>query len=100
MMWLLRWAHHNPFLIHLADLFSRFTPIYRSHITPESFVFAITDTVGIVLAGWVATRIYNAASERCLLTAYVYPLVLVFCAVSYVLVSLHPRSFYYDLKRR
>jgi hypothetical protein len=97
MMWLLRWAHHNPFLIHLADLFSRFTPIYRSHITPESFVFAITDTVGIVLAGWVATRIYNAASERCLLTAYVYPLVLVFCAVSYVLVSLHPRSFYYDL---
>ena len=97
MMWLLRWAHHNPSLIHLADLVSRFTPIYRSHITPETFILAITDTAGIVLAGWVATRIYNAASERCLLNAYVYPLVLVFCAISYVLVSLQPRSFYYDL---
>jgi hypothetical protein len=97
MMWLLRWAHHNPLLLRLADLFSRFTPIYRSHITPETFVFAITDTAGIVLAGWVATRIYDAASQRRLLTAYVYPLVLVLCAVTYVMVSLHPRRFYYDL---
>ncbi len=97
MMLLLRWAHRNPFLVYLADLFSRSTPIYRSHITPETFVFAITDTFGIALAGWVATRIYDAASERRLLTAYVYPLVLVFCAVTYVLVSLHPRRFYYDL---
>ena len=97
MMWLLRWAHHNALLIHLANLLSRFTPVYRSHITPEAFVFAITDTAGVVLAGWVATRIYDAASERRLLTAYIYPLVLVLCAVTYVVVSLHPRSFYYDL---
>ncbi len=97
MMWLLRWAHHNVLLIHLADLCSRFTPIYRSHIIPETFVLAITDTLGIVLAGWVATRIYNAASERRLLATYIYPLVLLLCAVTYVLVALHPRSFYYDL---
>lgn len=97
MMWLLRWAHHNSLLLRLADLFSRFTPIYRSHITPETFVLAITDTIGIILAGWVATRIYDAASQRRLLTAYVYPLVLVLCMVTYVLVALHPRSFYYDL---
>ncbi len=97
MMWLLRWAHHNALLIRVADLLSRYTPIYRSHIAPETFVLAITDTVGIVLAGWVATRIYGAASERRLLTAYIYPLVLVLCAVTYVLVSLHARSFFYDL---
>ncbi|MHB1506355.1 MAG: hypothetical protein ACYCO5_08560 [Acidobacteriaceae bacterium] len=97
MMWLLRWAHHNAFLIRLADLVSTFTPIYRSHITPETFVLAITDMIGVVLAGWVATRIYDAASKRRLLTAYIYPLVLVLCAVTYVLVSLHSRSFYYDL---
>ncbi len=97
MMWLLRWAHHNALLIRVADLLSRYTPIYRSHIAPETFVLAITDTVGIVLAGWVATRIYGAASERRLLSAYIYPLVLVLCAVTYVLVSLHARSFFYDL---
>ena len=97
MMWLLRWAHHNVFLIRMADLLSRFTPIYRSHITPETIILAITNTAGVVLAGWVATRIYDAASERRLLSAYMYPLVLVLCTVTYVLVSLHARSFYYDL---
>lgn len=97
MMVVLRWAHRNPFLIYLADVFSRSVPIYRAHIFPESFVLAITDTAGIVVAGWAATRIYEAASEHRLLTAYVYPLVLVFCAASYVLLALHPYRFYYDL---
>jgi hypothetical protein len=97
MMLVLRWAHRNPVLIYLADLLSRSNRIYRAHIYPESFVFAITDTMGIVIAGWVATRIYEAASERRLLTKYIYPLVLVFCAASYVLVALHAVRFYYDL---
>lgn len=97
MMLALRWAHRSPFLLYLADLFSKITPIYRSQIRPESFVFAITDTLGIAVAGWVATRIYEAASERRLLTAYVYALVLVFCVTSYVLLALHPYRFYYDL---
>jgi hypothetical protein len=97
MMLVLRWAHRNTFLIYLAGLFSRSTPIYRAHIYPESFVFAIADTLGIAVAGWVATRIYEAASEHRLLTAYVYPLVLVFCVASYVLLALHPCRFYYDL---
>jgi hypothetical protein len=97
MMWLLRWAHHNPLMIRVADLFSRFTPIYRAHITPETLVLAITDTLGIIAAGWVATRIYDAASKQHLLTDYIYPLVLVLCAATYVLTSLHARSFYYDL---
>jgi len=97
MMLALRWAHHNRFLIYLADVLSRITPLYRSHLYPETFIFAITDTVGIAVAGWVTTRIYDAASERRLLTAYVYPLMLVFCAVSYVLVALHPYRFYYDM---
>lgn len=97
MMLVLRWAHHNTTLIYLAQLFSRVTPIYRSRLYPETFVFAIADTLGIVVAGWVTLRIYEAASERRLLTVYIYPLVLVFCAVTYVLVALHPYRFYYDL---
>lgn len=92
----LRWAHDNPILVRMAAVFSA-SPIYRSHILPESFVLAIGDVAGIVLAGWAATRIYQAASKTKILTAYVYPLVLVFCAVSYVLVALHAYRFYYDM---
>lgn len=97
MMMLLRWAHHTRWLVKLAEFFSKATPIYRSHIAPESFVFAVTDTLGVVVAGWVTVRIYEAASERRLLTPFVYPLMLMFCAVSYVLVALHPYRFYYDM---
>ncbi|MHB2009545.1 MAG: hypothetical protein ACYCOX_16065 [Acidobacteriaceae bacterium] len=97
MMLVLRWAHHNPFLIKLAEVLSTSTPIYRSRVPPEAFVLATMDTMGVVLAGWVATRIYQAASERRLLTAYVYPLVLVFCVTSYILLPLQPFRFYYDL---
>ena len=97
MMLVLRWAHRNPFLVYLADWLSRAVPVYHAHIFPESLVLAITDTTSIAVAGWVATRIYEAASKRRLLTAYVYPLVLVFCAASYVLLALHPYRFYYDL---
>ncbi len=97
MMLMLRWAHRNPFLIYFADLFSKHTPIYRSQVSPESIVLAIVDTAGILVAGWVATRIYEAASERRLLTPYVYLLVLIFCVAQYVLVTLHAFRFYYDL---
>lgn len=93
---ILRWAHSNRFLVDLAGMFSAI-PVYRSHIRPESFIFAIADTAGIVVAAWVATRIYEAASEHRLLTPYIYPLVLVFCASQYILVALHPYRFYYDL---
>lgn len=97
MMLVLRWAHQSRFLIAGADLLTKHTLIYRSHITPESFVFAIADTLGVAIAGWVATRIYESASEHGLLTPFIYPLVLVFCAASYVLIALHPFRFYYDL---
>jgi hypothetical protein len=97
MMLVLRWSHHSVALNRLAAVLARVTPIYRSRVRPESLVLAAMDTAGIVLAGWVATRIYEAASERHLLTVYVYPLVLVFCATTYILLPLQPFRFYYDL---
>ena len=97
MMLVLRWAHHNLFLIRFADLISKDTLIYRSHVYPESIVFAIADCIGIVVAGWVATRVYNAASEHRLFTPYIYPLVLVFCVCNYIVLALHPYRFCYDM---
>lgn len=97
MMLVLRWAHQNRFLMACAGLLTKHTLIYRSHIAPESFVFAIADTLGVAIAGWVTIRIYESASEYGLLTSFVYPFVLVFCAASYVLIALHPFRFYYDL---
>ncbi|HET9088626.1 MAG TPA: hypothetical protein VFN53_13995 [Acidobacteriaceae bacterium] len=97
MMLVLRWAHSNTLLVYLANLVSTVTPIYRTHIRPETFVIGLGDMAGIAMAGWVATRIYSAASTRHLLTPYVYGLVLVFCAGQYLLLALHVYRFYYDL---
>lgn len=97
MMLVLRWAHSNTLFVHLANVVSTVTPIYRTHIRPETFILGLLDTAGIAVAGWVATRIYTAASSRRLLTPYIYPLVLVFCAGQYILLALHVYRFYYDL---
>ena len=97
MMLVLRWSHHNAFLVRFASVLSNATPIYRTTIRPESLMLAAMDTLGIVLAGWAATCIYEAASERQLLTAYVYPLVLVCCATTYILLPLQSFRFFYDL---
>ena len=97
MMLVLRWAHHCAFLIRFAEVLSKVTPIYRTTIQPESLVLVTMDTLGIVLAGWAATRMYEAASERHLLTVYVYPLVLACCATTYILLPLQSFRFFYDL---
>ncbi len=97
MMLVLRWAHHCALLVRFAEVLSKVTPIYRTTIRPESLVLVTMDTLGIVLAGWAATRMYEAASERHLLTMYVYPLVLVCCATTYILLPLQSFRFFYDL---
>ena len=96
-MLMLRWAHSNKIIIHLASMISTITPIYRSRIRPETFILSLGDTAGVAIAGWAATCIYHAASQRRILTAYIYPLVLVFCTGQYVLLALHAYRFYYDL---
>lgn len=97
MMLVLRWAHRNVFLIHVAQFLSTVTPIYRSVILPESLVQATLNLLSMVVCGWVATQIYRHSSPYKLLTPYVYPLVLVMAVTTYVLHAVADFRFYYDL---
>lgn len=96
MMFLLRWAHQNQFLIDVADYLARVVPWLRPQGSPEFIVQFVVDTASILFTGFVATSIYRAASRERLLTAGIYPLVLVGCIPTYLLHVTQFLRFYYD----
>lgn len=99
MMLLFRWVHGNKPLVQISGLVSGFTPIFGSqiHVTPESLLQLFVNIGGLILAGLVATRIYQASSRHRLLTPYIYALVLVMCVSTYVLQPVKTLRFVYDL---
>ena len=93
----MRWAHHNPVLLQFGSFLSRFIYWFPKMVQPEVLVQGVINVVCIAIAGIVATKIYNAASKRHLLTPLVYPLVLVLCIGTYVLHTIQNFRFIYDL---
>lgn len=51
----------------------------------------------VLLAGWVAVRIYDAGSRRHLLKPLVFPLFLGLCTLAYIVHTVQNFSFVYDL---
>ena len=66
-------------------------------VHPEVLMQALINVICLLVAGWMTTEIYKASSQRRLLTAMVYPLVLVACAATYVLHTVQNFRFIYDL---
>jgi hypothetical protein len=97
MMFPMRLAHAS-FLLHLLAM-----PFARSHfwfprtVQPEVLMQAAINVVSLLVAGWFTTKIYRASSPRQLLAQFVYPLLLVACAGTYVLHTVQNFRFIYDL---
>lgn len=97
MMFLLRWSHGSPMWTALANWCNRFAPWLLPHCTPEAALQVCIDVICIVATGWIAIRLYEASSQERLLIQWIYPLVLVMCATTFVLHTTQNLRFYYDL---
>ena len=94
---LFRWAEHSAFMVHYASRLAMNGYFFRYGIGPSEAVEFWLDIPCVLIAGWVASRIYQAASRRHLLGWLVYPLFLVLCTVSYILHTVQNYRFAYDL---
>lgn len=94
---LLRWAQHSAFMIHYASRLAMNGYFFPHGIGPSEVVEFWLDIPCVLIAGWVAVRIYQAASRRRILGWLVYPLFLVLCTVSYILHTVQNFRFAYDL---
>lgn len=94
---LFRWAGHSPLMVHYASRLAMNGYFFPTGITPAEVVQFWIDIPCVLVAGWVAVRLYQAASRRHLLTWLVYPLFLVLCVVSYSLHTIQNFRFVYDM---
>ena len=94
---LFRWAQSSPALIRMASDWSMNSYFFPHGIGPGGVVQFYLDLPCVLIAGWVAVRLYQAASRRHLLTWLVFPLFLIICAVSYTLHIVQNYRFIYDM---
>jgi hypothetical protein len=97
MMLPMRWAHQSTAMIWLGGPFARSHFWFPKPVAPEVLVQAVIDVLCLLLTGYLTTRIYQASSQRQLLTPMVYPLLLVVCGVTYVMHTVRNFRFIYDL---
>jgi hypothetical protein len=94
---LFRWALQSPLLVRWASRWSADNYFFPRGIGPGGILELWLDIPCVVIAGWVATRIYQAASRRGWLAWAVYPLFLVLSTVTYTLHAVQNFRFVYDL---
>lgn len=93
----MQWAHTNAPLVWLSEWLSRYIYWFPRVVSPEVLAQGVISVVCVAITGRVATRIYESASTRGLLTPLIYPLVLVLCVATYVLHTIQNFRFIYDL---
>ncbi|MBB6146473.1 hypothetical protein HNQ77_004452 [Silvibacterium bohemicum] len=93
----MRLAHSSLVLGWFADFFKLSQFWFPRPVAPEVMVQAAINVVSLLVVGWLTTRIYQASSQRRLLTPLVYPLVLVACGATYVMHTVQNFRFIYDL---
>lgn len=93
----LRWAHSSTLLQHLATAMSAMPGWFGRPRHAEGVLEALAGVAAVAATGWVAGRLYRAASPMGLLTPYVFPLTLVMVAATYAFNAVHPLRFVYDL---
>jgi hypothetical protein len=94
---LFHWAAQSSFLVHYASRLAMNGYFFPNGIGPYEVVEFWLDIPCLLIAGWVAVRLYQASSRRHLLTWLVYPLFLALCVVSYILHTVQNFRFVYDM---
>ena len=94
---LFRWAQTSPFMLHYAAELSKNTYFFPKGIGPGGVAELYLDLPCVIIAGWVAVKLYHSASRRQLLGWLVYPLFLVLCAVTFILHAVQNYRFIYDM---
>lgn len=97
MMLPMRLAHASFVLRWLARFFKVSYFWFPRPVSPEVMIQAAVNVICLLLAGALTTKIYEASSERGVLTPLVYPLFLVACAATYVMHTVQNFRFVYDL---
>lgn len=91
------WAQSSPLMIRYASHLSSDNYFFPRGIGPGGILELYIDIPCVLIAGWVAVRLYQASSRRQLLGWLIFPLFLVLCTVTYILHAVQNFRFLYDM---
>lgn len=94
---LLRWADNSALMVKYASHLSQGRYFFPDGISPQDVLLFFLNIACLLIAGWVAVRIYQAATRRSLMEKFVYPIFLVLCGVTYIWHTVQNFRFVYDL---
>jgi len=94
---LYRWADTNTWAIHYTSNLARNHYFFPHGIGPDMVLEFAIGILCVLFSGWVALRIYDAATGRGLLRPLVYPLFLGLCTMAYVLHTVQNFRYVYDM---
>ena len=91
------WLDHSRWFVDYTSRLARNTYFFPRGLLPGEVFEFYSGIVCVLVAGWVAVAIYKASTRRHLLGAFVYPVFLGLCAVSYILHTVQNFRFVYDM---
>jgi hypothetical protein len=94
---LFRWADDDGFMVRYAAHLSINTYFFPNGIAPQDILAFYLNIVCVLIAGWVAVRLYSASTQKNLLGEFVYPVFLGLCFMTYVLHMVQNYRYVYDL---
>ncbi len=94
---LYRYVDHAPWAIHHAAHLARNTYFFPRGVTPGMVLEFYLGIVCVLVSGWVALRIYDAATRRNLLRPLVFPLFLGLCVLAYIVHTVQNFRYVYDM---
>ena len=97
MMLPFRLAHSNTALQVAGKFFAVSHFWFPRPVQPEVLIQAFINVLCLAITGYLTTELYKASSKRRLLTPFVYPLMLVAFASTYMLHTVQNFRFTYDL---
>jgi hypothetical protein len=97
MMPILWWAHQSSGLRWIMHSFNFSHFWFPKTVQPEVLAQAAVGVLCVGITGYFTSKIYEASSQRGILTPFVYPLVLGVCAATYIMHTVQNFRFIYDL---
>ena len=91
------WLDHSRWFVDYTSRLARNTYFFPKGLLPGEVFEFYSGILCVMIAGWVAVRIYQASTRQRLLGAFVYPVFLGLCAISYIVHTVQNFRFIYDM---
>ena len=94
---LYRFVDHAPWALAYARRLARNDYFFPHGVTPGLVLDFVIGIACVLISGWVAVAIYDAASRRSLLRPLVFPIFLGMCVVAYIIHTVQNFRYVYDM---